>query len=248
MVATAGIIIIGDEILTGRTSDLNINWIAKELNLIGVRLKEARVIPDEKKIIINSIKSFKQKFTYVFTCGGIGPTHDDITTESVADALSLELEKNEEAMKRLKKHYSNTKIEFNEARQKMAVIPIGAKLIDNAVSAAPGFNIDNLFVFAGVPRIMQSMFDSIKGNLIGGKIIFDKTLTCDLGEGVIAKSLEEIENKYKNLKIGSYPYFKPEGYGTSLVLRSEKKETTLSATADLIKIIHKKGGNTYFLD
>ena len=248
MVSTAGIIIIGDEILSGRTADLNINWIAKELTSVGIRLIEARVIQDEKQIIINAINSFKNKFTYVFTCGGIGPTHDDITTESVAEAFNLKLEKNKDAMERLKIHYFNSKIEFNEARQKMAIIPVGAELIDNPVSAAPGYIVENLFVFAGIPRIMQSMFDSIKDKLKGGLFIHEKTITCNLGEGIIAKSLEEIEKTYVNLKIGSYPYFKPEGYGTSIVLRSEKLEIILKATDDLMTVIKNYGGLGTLID
>ena len=155
MVSTAGIIIIGDEILSGRTKDTNINWIASELNKIGVRLTEARIIPDDQITIIDTIKLFTKKFTYVFSCGGIGPTHDDITTECVAKAFNQELVKSKEAMRRLTIHYEGTNIDFNEARQKMAIVPSNSILIDNPVSAAPGYKIENLFVFAGVPKIMQ---------------------------------------------------------------------------------------------
>ena len=156
MGSSAGIIIIGDEILSGRTKDTNITWIANELNEIGIKLKEARVIEDDKKTIINTVLEFSKKFTYVFTSGGIGPTHDDITTESIAAAFKVDLEKNEIAMSLLKKHYKRSNIDFNEARQKMAIIPKGASLINNPVSVAPGFNIKNVYVFAGVPKIMQS--------------------------------------------------------------------------------------------
>ena len=242
MVSTAGIVIIGDEILSGRTKDTNSNWLAKELNLLGIRLKEITVIPDDKLRIINIVKSFSKKFTYVFTCGGIGPTHDDITTESIAEAFNLKLEKNKEAMKRLEKHYKNSNIEFNEARQKMAIIPIGAKLIDNPVSAAPGFIVKNIYVFAGVPQIMNSMFEGISNQLTGGKYIFNKTISCDLGEGKIAKSLKYIENKYEDLKIGSYPYFNPEGFGTSIVLRCENEEILKTASEELIRSIEDNGG------
>ena len=146
MVSTAGIIIIGDEILSGRTKDSNINWIATELNKIGVRLIEARIIPDDSSTIIETVKSFSNKFTYVFSCGGIGPTHDDIPTECVARAFDQKLLKSNEAMRRLRIHYEGTNIEFNEARQKMAIVPSNSTLIDNPVSAAPGFRIENLFV------------------------------------------------------------------------------------------------------
>ena len=242
MTSTAGIIIIGDEILSGRTKDLNINWIANQLNLIGIRLKEVKIISDEKETIIDTINNYRSTYTYVFSCGGIGPTHDDITTESVALAFNLKLEKNNEAMRILTQHYKNSKIEFNEARQKMAIIPVSAKLIDNPVSAAPGFNIENVFVFAGVPKIMQSMFLSIKDKLSGGKVLISKTITCNLGEGKIANDLEKIEKNHRGLKIGSYPYFKPEGFGTSIVLRSEKKEIVKKALSDIIKAIRNHGG------
>ena len=242
MSSIAGIIIIGDEILSGRTKDTNSNWIAKELDSLGVRLMEVNVIPDNKTKIIELVKLYSDKYTYVFTCGGIGPTHDDITTESIAKAFDLKLEKNEEAMIRLERHYKNSKIDFNEARQKMAIIPFGAKLIDNPVSAAPGFMIKNIYVFAGVPEIMKSMFEFISHQLTGGTYVFNKTVSCNLGEGKIAKFLEEIENKYADLKIGSYPYFNPEGFGTSLVLRSEKKEILQLASVELIKLIETNGG------
>ena len=187
MVSTAGIIIIGDEILSGRTKDTNINWIATELNNIGVRLIEARIISDDSETIIETVKTFTKKFTYVFSCGGIGPTHDDITTESVARAFNQKLVKDPEAMRRLKIHYEGTNIEFNEARQKMAIIPTNSILIDNPVSAAPGYKIENLFVFAGVPKIMQGMFSTILYDLVGGIKLKSKTVSSNVGEGLIAK-------------------------------------------------------------
>ena len=242
MSSTAGIIIIGDEILSGRTKDTNINWIANELNKTGINLKEARIIQDEKKIIIETVLEFSNKFTYVFTSGGIGPTHDDITTESIAEAFGLQLEKNEIAMNLLKKHYEISNIEFNESRQKMAIIPKGAFLIDNPVSVAPGFNIENVYVFAGVPRIMQSMFHSISSKLKGGVIIHSKTITCNIGEGKIANDLGLIEKQFLNMKIGSYPYFNPQSFGTSIVIRSESIEDIDLATEKLVSIINKLGG------
>ena len=193
MVSTAGIIIIGDEILSGRTNDTNINWIATELNNIGVRLIEARIISDDSETIIETVKTFTKKFTYVFSCGGIGPTHDDITTESVASAFNQKLVKDPEAMRRLKIHYEGTNIEFNEARQKMAIIPTNSILIDNPVSSAPGYKIENLFVFAGVPKIMQGMFSTILYDLVGGIKLKSKTVSSNVGEGLIAKDLEQIE-------------------------------------------------------
>ncbi len=242
MGSTAGIIIIGDEILSGRTKDINVNWIANELNNIGINLKEARIIQDEKKVIINTVLEFSKKFTYVFTSGGIGPTHDDMTTESISEAFGFELEKNEIAMDLLRKHYEKSKIDFNESRQKMAIIPKGASLIDNPVSVAPGFNIKNVYVFAGVPKIMQSMFHSISSELKGGVITKSKTITCNIGEGKIAYDLGQIEKQFLNMKIGSYPYFNPQSFGTSIVIRSVKEEDIDLALEKLIKIIEKFGG------
>ena len=242
MVSTAGIIIIGDEILSGRTKDTNINWIANELNNIGVRLIEARIISDDSETIIETVKNFTKKFTYVFSCGGIGPTHDDITTESVAKAFDQKLVKDPEAMRRLKLHYEGTNIEFNEARQKMAIIPTNSSLIDNPVSAAPGFKIENLFVFAGVPKIMQGMFNTILNDLIGGVKLKSKTVSSNIGEGLIAKDLERIEKKFKNVKIGSYPYFKPGNFGTSIVLRSESEILLNQASETVLSTIIKLGG------
>ena len=242
MVSTAGIIIIGDEILSGRTKDTNINWIATELNNIGVRLIEARIISDNSETIIETIKNFTKKFTYVFSCGGIGPTHDDITTASVAKAFNQKLIKDPEAMRRLKIHYEGTNVEFNESRQKMAVIPANSILIDNPVSAAPGYKIENLFVFAGVPRIMQGMFHTILNDLIGGIKLKSKTISSNVGEGLIAKDLEKIEKKFKTIKIGSYPYFKPGNFGTSIVLRSENEKILKEASNAVLSAIIKLGG------
>ena len=242
MVSTAGIIIIGDEILSGRTKDTNINWIATELNNIGVRLIEARIISDDSETIIETVKTFTKKFTYVFSCGGIGPTHDDITTESVARAFNQKLVKDPEAMRRLKIHYEGTNIEFNEARQKMAIIPTNSILIDNPVSSAPGYKIENLFVFAGVPKIMQGMFSTILYDLVGGIKLKSKTVSSNVGEGLITKDLEQIEKKFKTVKIGSYPYFKPGNFGTSIVLRSEYESLLNQASEAVLSAIIKLGG------
>ncbi len=248
MVATAGIIIIGDEILSGRTKDSNINWIACQLDDLGIRLKEARIIPDDSDRIIETIQTFSNKYTYVFSCGGIGPTHDDITTECVAKAFNQNLYKNTEAMRRLQLHYDGTNIEFNEARQKMAIVPTNSKLIDNPVSAAPGYRIENLFVFAGVPKIMQGMFNSILNDLTGGKKLKSKTVSSNIGEGLIAKDLEKIENEFSNVKIGSYPYFKPGSFGTSIVLRSEDELSLEKASEAILGIVTKLGGKGKILD
>ena len=248
MVTTAGIIIIGDEILSGRTKDSNINWIACQLDDLGIRLKEARIIPDDQNTIIKTIQAYTNKYTYVFSCGGIGPTHDDITTECVAKAFNQKLYKDTDAVRRLKLHYEGTNIEFNKARQKMAIVPTNSKLINNPVSAAPGYRIENLFVFAGVPKIMQGMFNSILNELIGGKKLKSKTVSTNIGEGLIAKDLEKIENEFSNVKIGSYPYFKPGSFGTSIVLRSEDEISIEKASEEILKIVIKLGGKGQIFD
>ena len=248
MSSTAGIIIIGDEILSGRTKDTNVNWIANELNEIGIQLMEVKIIKDDKSIIINTVLEYSQKFTYVFTSGGIGPTHDDITTESISEAFGKKLEKNKKAMSLLANHYKNTNIEFNESRQKMAIFPKGAQLINNPVSVAPGFKIENVHVFAGIPRIMQGMFHSIKDELTGGVVIKSKTISCDIGEGLIASHLKYFEDKYDNTKIGSYPYFNPNGFGTSIVIRSKNQEIIDLIVEELIKVIIKLNGKYVLKD
>ena len=248
MVTTAGIIIIGDEILSGRTKDSNINWIACQLDDLGIRLKEARIIPDDPNTIIKTIQAYTNKYTYVFSCGGIGPTHDDITTECVAKAFNQKLYKDTEAVRRLKLHYEGTNIEFNKARQKMAIVPKNSELIDNPVSAAPGYRIENLFVFAGVPKIMQGMFNGILSELTGGKKLKSKTVSSNIGEGLLAKDLEKLENKFLNVKIGSYPYFKPGSFGTSIVLRSEDENSLEKAFQAILEIIIKLGGKGKIFD
>ena len=165
---TAAIIIIGNEILSGRTQDKNINYLAKGLNELGIILKEVRVIPDDEQVIIETLNALRAVHDYIFTSGGIGPTHDDITADAVAKAFSLPLILHEEAFARLKKHYATKGVELNDSRKKMAYTPQGATLIDNSISAAPGFIIDNVYVMAGVPSIMQVMFDSIAQTLTGG--------------------------------------------------------------------------------
>jgi len=239
---TAGLVIIGDEILSGRTHDKNIAQVGSWLQIQGIRLSEVRVVPDVMEHIIEAVKSLHSKNDYLFTTGGIGPTHDDITTESIAAAFKVDLEKNKIAMNLLKKHYEKSNIDFNEARQKMAIIPKGASLIDNPVSVAPGFNIKNVYVFAGIPKIMQSMFHSISSKLKGGIIIKSKTITCDIGEGKIASDLSQIQNQFLNMKIGSYPYFNPQSFGTSIVIRSENIEDIDLALEKLTKIITQFGG------
>jgi molybdenum cofactor synthesis domain-containing protein len=214
---TACLIIIGNEILSGRTQDKNLAWLARELNEAGVRLMEVRVIPDIEATIIATINACRPAFTYVFTTGGIGPTHDDITSAAVARAFGVPLEPHPEAVAILEKHY--TKEQLNAARLKMAETPRGASLIENPVSAAPGFRMENVYVMAGVPSIMQAMFANIKHELKGGARMLSKTVSAYITEGVIAEKLSAIQDRYPGVEIGSYPFIRQQRLGVSLVAR-----------------------------
>ena len=213
---TAAILVIGDEILSGRTKDKNIGWIAEQLNEIGIDLIEARVIADVEEVIIRHVRELSDAYSYVFTSGGIGPTHDDITTQSVAKAFGKKVIRHEEAVRRLLDHYRGTDIEFNGARQKMADIPEDAILIDNPVSAAPGYKLQNVHVMAGVPSILQAMFEGIKDSLEGGQPRTRITVQCAIGEGTIATIMEAVATEFEGLSVGSYPWFKPGQFGTAV--------------------------------
>lgn len=228
--SSACILVIGNEILSGRTEDKNINFIAKRCDEIGVSVDEVRIIPDEINIIKNTVLFCHKNFDYVFTTGGIGPTHDDITTECIASAFNLEVEVNEEAFKRLQTHYSKLKVELNESRLKMAKIPKGAELIDNPVSSAPGFIVENIFVLPGVPKILQGMFNGIEDKIKGVTNIISKNIIVFSAEGEIAEFLEAIQDKYSDVSIGSYPYFRPPDVGTNIVLRSINQNLINDAT------------------
>lgn len=234
---TAALIIIGDEILSGKTHDKNTPWIAEQLNKLGVRLAEVRVIPDVEAKIIETVNVMRSAHDYVFTTGGIGPTHDDITTESVAKAFGVELELNADAYAELLKYYKDES-EITESRKKMALIPKGANLVNNPVSGAPGINIGNVYIFAGVPRIMQSMFDAIAHELVGGKPVISRSVMADLPESIIADGLAVIQKNYDDVAIGSYPKYQNGRFGTTLVMRGiveDSLETCVNDVANLVK-------------
>ena len=218
---TAALIIIGNEVLSGRTHDKNLPYIAEKLNGVGVRLTEARVIPDIPDIIIRTVRELRANFTYVFTTGGIGPTHDDITADCVAEAMGVSIDIDPEALRRLEIRYENSGLEINEARLRMARIPAGATLIDNPISAAPGFRISNIHVMAGVPKIMQAMLDGILPTLKGGRPMISITLRCSLPEGRIAEGLGALANAYPDVDFGSYPAWTKTAFQVSLVVRGE---------------------------
>ena len=240
---TAGILIIGDEILSGRTQDTNANFIAKNLASSGINLEEIRVIQDQKKIIIDSVKLFSEKFNYVLTTGGIGPTHDDITSESVAEAFNKKYEINSEAFNILQKYYP--KGEFNISRQKMAKMPSDAELIYNPMTAAPGFKIHNVFVLPGVPKIMELMLIDVLKKLEKGKPKKITTINTDLYESKMAPFLNEIQNQFNECSIGSYPYFNflSKKGGVNIVISSWTMNSLDKIEKEIIEMIKFNGGN-----
>lgn len=236
---TAAVIIIGNEILTGRTQDSNTSWIAEKLLARGIAIREVRIIPDDADAIIHSVNALRAKHNYVFTTGGIGPTHDDITAECVAKAFDVNMEQNEEAFRMLEQYYGLENL--TPPRAKMASVPIGSKLIPNPVSAAPGFIIENVYVMAGVPRIMHAMLDHIIDMLKVGRPVLSNTVACATPESALAEDLAILQNRYPEIEIGSYPHFRGGVLGLSLVLRSTEEERLELATSELVEIIRKHG-------
>ena len=235
---TAGIIIIGNEVLSGRTKDINTSTLAKWLNSLGINVKEVRVIPDIESKIIETVNSLRKQFNYIFTTGGIGPTHDDITAESISKAFNLEYGFHKEAYLILEKYYKPG--EFSDGRKKMAKMPTTAKLILNPTSGAPGFYVQNVFCLPGVPSILQSMIGGLKNILIGGDPILNLTVSLRTVESEIAKSITEIQNNNTDVEIGSYPFFKAGKLGVSIVLRSSNKDKLDACNSELIKFIKSK--------
>ena len=238
-IVTAAVLIIGNEILSGRTKDVNLGFLAEELTKIGVRLREARVVADVEGEIIAAVNECRARYDYVFTTGGIGPTHDDITSGSVAKAFGVPLILDERARAVLARNYPPGGL--NEARLRMAHVPEGASLVENPVSAAPGFRMGNVFVLAGVPSIMRAMFDGLKGNLKGGRPVLSLTVSGFLGEGVIAAGLGALQQRYADLDIGSYPFFRQGRYGASFVLRGTEQARLEAAAVELRKLIQELG-------
>ena len=217
----AAILIIGNEILSGRTQDTNTATLATWLNSIGVKVEEVKIIPDDENNIIQSLNTYRTVFNYVFTTGGIGPTHDDITAQSVAKAFGIKYEIHKEAYKILESYYKPG--EFNEGRQKMVWMPENANLILNPTSGAPGFSVGNVFCFPGVPSILKSMLGGLTNTIVGGEPILSLTISLRTVESEIAKSLSEVQNNNKDVEIGSYPFFHAGKLGVSIVIRSENQ-------------------------
>ena len=235
----AAILIIGNEILSGRTQDKNISFISQWLNAkCGISVNEVRIIPDDEKKIIENILILSKKFNYVFTTGGIGPTHDDITAQSISKAFKVKYEYHKEAYAILEKYYGKKK--FNDGRKKMAKMPQGASLIYNPASGAPGFIVKNVFCLPGVPSILKSMVYGLSNKIIGGKKILSKTISVRTVESEIAKSLAGIQNKFKDVEIGSYPFFRLGKIGVSIVIRSTSKKQIDYCHKQIVSFLKKK--------
>ena len=234
----AAILIIGNEILSGRTQDTNTGTLANWLNSIGVKVNEVRVVPDIEKKIIDTLNVLRIENDYVFTTGGIGPTHDDITAQSVAKAFGLKYEIHKEAFKILEAYYKPG--EFNEGRQKMVWMPQNAELILNPTSGAPGFSVKNVFCLPGVPSILKSMLGGLKNRIVGGKPILSHTISLRTVESEIANSLTKVQNNNKDVEIGSYPFFHAGKLGVSIVLRSEDQNKIDNCNTQILEFIREK--------
>ena len=234
----AAILIIGSEILSGRTKDLNTSTISSWLNTIGIKVIESRTVLDVENQIISNLKELKSRYNYVFTSGGIGPTHDDITAISVSKTFGLKYEIHKEAFKILEKYYG--KENFNDGRQRMVWMPSNANLILNPASGAPGFNVENVFCLPGVPSILESMLPGLQNKLVGGKPILSKTISLSTIESEIAKSLKEVQEKNRDVDIGSYPFFRKGKIGVSIVLRSKDQSRIDICNAQIINIAKEK--------
>lgn len=215
---TASVLLIGNELLSGRTHDANLPYLAEELNKLGIRVVECRVVPDIEPVIVDAVHALRERSDYVFTTGGIGPTHDDITAHAIAAAFDRKVIRNPEAEALLREYYPADKI--NEARLKMAETPEGAALVYNPVSTAPGFRVENVFALAGVPDIARAMFDHLKHELVGGAVTLARTVSAHAAEGDIAAGLSVLQERYHGVEIGSYPFFRVGHIGVSIVFRS----------------------------
>ena len=234
----AAILIIGNEILSGRTQDTNTGTLANWLNLIGVKVNEVRVVPDIEKKIVDTLNILRAENDYVFTTGGIGPTHDDITAQSVSKAFGIKYEIHKEAFKILEAYYKPG--EFNEGRKKMVWMPENAKLILNPTSGAPGFSVENVFCLPGVPSILKSMLGGLKNRIVGGQPILSHTISLRTVESEIANSLTKVQDQNKDVEIGSYPFFHAGKLGVSIVLRSENQNKIDNCNSQILEFIKEK--------
>jgi molybdenum cofactor synthesis domain-containing protein len=243
---SAAVLLIGNEVLSGRTKDKNLGFIADYLAALGIDLLEARIVADVEGDIVAAVNALRARYTYVFTTGGIGPTHDDITADCMAKAFGVEISHNAEAVEILTTYFTEMGREANEARMRMARIPHGATLIANPVSRAPGFRLGNVFVMAGVPRIMQAMMEALAPQLTKGEVVQAVTIEYLGGEGDVAKPLGEVQDQFADVTIGSYPFESPSGFATNLVLRARNKarlEEAVSRVQAMAESLRAAGKN-----
>ncbi|MDO6963126.1 competence/damage-inducible protein A [Rhizobium alvei] len=233
-IVTAAMLAIGDELLSGRTKDKNIGHLAEMLTLAGIDLKEVRIVSDDEDAIVEALNALRSRYRYVFTSGGIGPTHDDITADAVGKAFGLEVTHDARAMDILGAMYAKRDLPFNEARQRMARMPVGSRHIDNPISVAPGFIIGNVHVMAGVPAVFVAMLDNVLPQLEGGKTMLSRTIACPYGEGDIGSPLTAVQKAHPDTVIGSYPKFDGKVYSTDIVIRS-RQESDLDAAAAAVE-------------
>lgn len=236
-IVTAAMLAIGDELLSGKTKDKNIAHIAELFTVIGIDLEEVRIVPDTENAIVKAVNELRNEYDYVFTSGGIGPTHDDITADAISMAFNLPCEYDEEALALLDKTYADRDLEFTPARKRMARMPKGAKHIKNRVSIAPGFIVENVYVMAGVPAIFQAMLDELLPNLKTGNKMHSQAILCSFGEGDIAIPLGEIQKEFSAVSIGSYPKFDGKKFSTELVLRARSIEELSNAAAKVQSLV-----------
>ena len=239
---TAAVLIIGNEILSGRTQDLNMSFLGTRLNEFGIQMREARVVADDEDEIIAALNLLRNRYDYVFTTGGIGPTHDDITADSVAKAFGVGIDYHPEAYVAFKKFFEETGMEANEARMRMARTPDGAALIDNSVDFMPGFQMDNVYVLAGVPSVAQEMFEAASKHLRRGITLQSRSIRCNTGEGAVAEALGVIQITYQNVDIGSYPWTEDGIHGTNLVLRSGEQMALDEAFTAVFEMVEQLDG------
>ena len=238
---TAAVLVIGDEILSGRTQDKNVSQIATWLEVQGIRLREVRIVPDVEEEIVEALNAIRARYDYVFTTGGIGPTHDDITADCIAKAFGVGISEHPEAVARMTRHYGDVAL-FTPARRRMARVPHGGLLVDNPVSVAPGFQMENVFTFAGIPKVAEAMFQSMKHKLVGGTPVLSRTVRTNLPEGIIAEPLGALQQRYDDLDIGSYPAFRNGKPSVSLVLRGTDDARLAAAAVELLATIRGMNG------
>ena len=236
---TAAILVIGNEILSGRTKESNLSFLAQGLSNLGISLLEVRIVSDKKAPIVRALNELRKRHSYVFTTGGLGPTHDDITAESIAKALKVELYRDEDAVAMIEEHYHEANKELDESAFKMSDIPVGSTLLLNDVSGAPGFKIKNIFAFAGVPEVMQTMFNYAKIYLKTSDKFVSKSIQVAIGESIISPLLGKLQDKYKDLELGSYPFKRKNKWCTQLVIRGKNADKIAQASKELEKKLVK---------